>query len=147
MKRGTSETSGKSMKWLLVVLLITLIPLVAGSAQARPAADDQYEGRTGVGHDAADDAVTASEAFDDAEVNSSEESTPSAAAEGPPAPDEPGTATAGEIAEAATSVPKADIALKSLPDTGGISPLLLGVLLVAAGLLMRYVARWALRTQ
>lgn len=146
MKRGRSERSCKAVGSLLIVLVVLLVPLVAAPVQAKPAADDQYEGRTGVGYDAADDAVTASEAFDDdTEANSPEESTP--AAEGPPAPDESGTTAAGETAEAATSLPEADIELKSLPDTGGTSRLLLGVLLVAAGVLIRYVARWALRAQ
>jgi hypothetical protein len=137
MKRGISGTAIRSS---LIVLAVLLVPLVAAPVQAQPAADDQYEGRTGVGYDAADDALTASEAFDDTEANTSEESAPSPA-EGPPAPSEPGIATAGGIAEAATSGPEEGIALDSLPETGGISPLLLGVLLVAAGVLIRYVAR------
>jgi hypothetical protein len=150
MKRDTSGRSGKAMRSLLITLAILLVSLVASPVQARPAADDQYdrltganehhERRTGVEHDAATAAVIASEALNDAEANSSDESTPSTAEE-MPAPAESTTAAAGEIAEAATAVPEADIALKSLPDTGGISPLLLGVLLVAAGGLIRYVAR------
>jgi hypothetical protein len=140
MKRDTSGRSGKAMRSLLITLAILLVSLVASPVQARPAADDQYDRRTGVEHDAATAAVIASEALNDAEANSSDESTPSTAEE-MPAPAESTTAAAGEIAEAATAVPEADIALKSLPDTGGISPLLLGVLLVAAGGLIRYVAR------
>jgi hypothetical protein len=138
----------KVIGWWLVVLSVALVPLVAGSAQSQPAADDQYrdnrhEGRTGVGYDAADDALTASEAFDNPEASGSEQSAPSAA-ESPPAPDEPGTAAAGEIVDAATSGPGESVALDALPETGGSSPLLLGVLLVAGGMLACYIARSAL---
>ena len=137
----------------MLLLSVTLVLLLAvASAQAQPPGRAQYNGRTGVGYDAADDAVTASEAFDDTETISPEESAPRAeqsappATEHPPAPSEPGTAGAGETAQAAASGHEAHTSLKSLPDTGG-SPPLLGGLLVGAGVLMRFVARRALRTE
>ena len=152
MKQGRSEGNENTKTSLLVVLSITLVLLLAAaSAQAQPPGRAQYNGRTGVGHDAADDAVTASEAFDDTETVSPQEGAPSAeqsapsAAEGQPAPSEPGTAGAGEIAQAAASGHEAHTSLKSLPDTGGGSPQLLGGLLVGAGVLMRFLARRALR--
>jgi hypothetical protein len=139
MTRDANKRSGL-VEWWLVALSVVLVPLVAGSAQAQPAANDQYqdnqhEGRTGLGYDAADDAVTASEAFGDAEANDSEESAR-------PAPSEPESAAAGEIAEVAG--PEERVELDSLPETGGSSSLLLGVLLVAGGVLTLYVARSAL---
>ena len=147
MKRGTGERSTKTVRSLLIVLAVLLVPLVAAPVQAKSAADDQYEGRTGVGHDAAADALTASEAFeDDTEDDGSEGSAPPAA-EGPPEQGEPGTAAAVEIAHAAISSPEEGVAVDSLPATGGISPLTLGVLVVATGVLTGYVARRALRTR
>lgn len=54
------------MKPLLVVILSTaLVPLLSVPAFAQTATDDQYDGpTTSIGHEAADDALEASEAFD-----------------------------------------------------------------------------------
>jgi hypothetical protein len=123
------------MRLLLVTLTIVLITLSSYPAQAQTAANDQYGssgadqyGSSGAGHDAAEDALTASSAFGDA-------------------PDRPEAASVVESAgiSAADSqevVASHEVAaIKVLPETGGVSPLSLGVLLVAGGLLIRTLSR------
>jgi hypothetical protein len=127
------------MRALLIVVSVALTLLVSGPVLAQTAADDQY-GSSGLGHDAATDALRASRAFDgapDTEAADVEEGA-AFAAELAIASADPEAASAGESGERVSQVePKID----SLPDTGGTSPLLLGVLLVAGGALLRALTR------
>ena len=139
------------MRSLLIVLTIALISLLSGPARAQTAADDQY-GSSGVGYDAATDALRASRVFDDAPdaeaAISEEEGTALAAEEGVAVAAEATTASSdlgAASAEESTETEAADsegvAAIDSLPDTGGISVVLLGVLLAAGGVLIRTLAR------
>ena len=139
------------MRSLLIVLAIASISLLSGPARAQTAADDQY-GSSGVGYDAATDALRASRVFDDAPdaeaAISEEEGTALAAEEGVAVAAEATTALSdlgAASAEESTETEAADsegvAAIDSLPDTGGISVVLLGVLLAAGGVLIRTLAR------
>lgn len=66
MKKGKNRISGRSIRLLIVVLPIALVPLISGTAFAQTAAEDQYPASTGIGLEAADDALMASGAFDSA---------------------------------------------------------------------------------
>jgi LPXTG-motif cell wall-anchored protein len=140
MRKGKNRNSGRSIRLLIVVLSIALVPLISGTAFAQTAAEDQYPGSTGIGLEAADDALKASGAFDPA---------PSGAAV-LAAVSEPQVALAEEEpqADTADTESQADTAdtpaITRLPNTGGASPLWLGVLLVVGGLLVHRVARRAL---
>ena len=144
------------MRSLLIVLTIALISLLSGPARAQTAANDQY-GSSGVGYDAATDALRASRVFDDApdaEAGISEEEGGALAAEEGVAVAAEATTALSDLeaasaeettAEESTETEAADsegvAAIDSLPDTGGISVVLLGVLLAAGGVLIRTLAR------
>jgi hypothetical protein len=140
-EEGRNRRSGSSGRLFLVVLSIALAPLFSAPAFAQSASEDQYESAgedhyeplTGViGGEAANDALEASEALG---------STPSDAAV-PPSRSEPEDGPA----ENGTADDEGPLQLARLPETGGVSPLWLGVLLVAGGLLVRGVA-WRARAR
>jgi len=147
--------SGRLMKVLLVTLAIALGTFISVPALAQAqgsTASDQYEssaasdqyGNSGVGHRASDDAVKASEAFN-APADDTEEGA-AFAAEVTTAPvSEPETASAESEAVEAENLGEDGPAITELPDTGGSSPLTLGVLLVIGGLLVPGIARKVLR--
>jgi hypothetical protein len=205
------------MRLLLVVLSVALTTLISAPARAQSAADDQY-GSSGVGQDAATDALEAHTAFSDAhddnaavseegaahgDENESGSSGPAFASAGKNAwtktaasqkgassqegaggagpqegadsqeeadPQESASASTGESAWTKTAAPQEGAssqeraggagpqegpgsearvaseegdAIDSLPETGGISPLSLGVLLFAGGVLIGTLTRWA----
>jgi hypothetical protein len=154
-KEGASGRRGKLMRSLLILLSIALMLLISDPALAQTAADDQY-GSSGVGSAAATDALRASRAFDDgsgAEAAISEEGAAYAAEEGVAVAAEATTAlsdaeapsaeetTSEETTKTEAADAEAGVKIDSLPDTGGISVVLLGVLLVAGGVLIRALAR------
>jgi hypothetical protein len=141
---GMSGRSRKSMRLVLVVLSVALITLITDPAQAQAAADNQY-GSSGVGKDAATVAITASTAFGEVpdEGAASEESSALAAEKTPPSND-PEIASVEASAETKVADSEEGVAIDSLPETGGVSPLALGVLLVAGGVLIRTLTRLAL---
>jgi hypothetical protein len=139
------------MRLVLVVLSVALMALITDTAQAQKAADDQYNspgddqyGSSGVGHDAANDAMQASRFFGDASDDeaASEEGRALAVGKAPSSTD-PEAASVEESAETKEAHPEEGVATDSLPETGGISPLFLGVLLVVGGVLIRPLARLA----
>ena len=131
MKSKTSrEKSGRSVKYLAIVLSVVLVPLtsVPVLAQTTPTGDqypteDQYHpgGSGGLGDDVAVSALRTLRALSD-----------------PPANDAELGATSAENT-ASSAVTK--YGLTELPDTGGISLLWLGALLVAGGVLARKITR------
>jgi hypothetical protein len=136
MRKSKNRNSGRSIRLRIVVLSIALVPLISGTAFAQTAAEDQYPGSTGIGLEAADDALKASGAFDPAPSGAAVLAAVSepqvALAEEPQADPEPQADSAGTPA------------ITRLPNTGGPSLLSLGGLLVVGGLLVRGVARRAL---
>ena len=122
------------MRLLLVVLSVALVSLISDPAQAQTVVDYQY-GSSGVGHDAATVAITASTAFaPDAAAGASEKAPPS---------NDPEAASVEESAATEVTDSEEGVAIVSLPETGGISPLSLSVLLVAGGVLIRSLTRLA----
>ena len=127
---------------MLSVALITVIP---DAAQAQTATDYQY-GSSGVGNDAATVAITASTAFGDApddEGAASEEGS-ALAAEKTPTSNDPEAASVEASAEPEVADSEEGVAIDSLPETGGISPLSLSVRLVAGGVLICTLTKLAL---
>lgn len=123
------------MRVLLIVLTVALSSLVSAPVQAQTTANDQY-GSSGVGYDAATDAIRASNAFDDAsatEAGNVEEGVAFAA--GSESASSAPVAAADESREAEAAGSEEGPQIDSLPSTGGTSPLLLGILLVGSGVL------------
>jgi hypothetical protein len=122
----------------LVVLSIALVSLISAPAFAESASENQYESAahdqyqpplTGIGGEAANTALKASKAF------SSGPGTGGAVV--PPAVSE----AEGEPTENPTANDEGRPHITELPETGGVSPLWPGVVLVAGGLVVRGVAR------
>ncbi len=130
-----------SLRWLPIVLAMTLIHVISEPVQAQTANDGQYYGSSGVGHDAATDALRASRASDDAP--NGEAATPEEgvafATEVSSASNNPEGASADDGTEATGSEKGA--AIDSLPDTGGASLVRLSVLLIVGVVLFRTLVR------
>jgi hypothetical protein len=133
------------MRLFLVLLTVALITLVSNPAQAQTASGDQYNssgedqyGSSGVGGDAADVAMMASSAFGDAPEDGG-----ALAAEKALTSDDLEPASVEESAETKVADTEEGVAIESLPETGGTSPLSLGILLVAGGVLIRTLTRLA----
>jgi hypothetical protein len=117
------------MKPLLVVILSTaLVPLLSVPAFAQTATDDQYDGptnddpTTSIGHEAADDALEASEAFDPGPEGSASGSEVGESADGSASGSADGSAS--ESADSATSEsdagePEVDSAEGGTAENGG----------------------------
>jgi hypothetical protein len=98
------------MKPLLVVILSTaLVPLLSVPAFAQTATDDQYDGptnddpSTSIGHEAADDALEASEAFDPGPEGSASGSEVGESADGSASGSEAIASEVGESADGSVS--------------------------------------------
>lgn len=123
--------SGSLGRLFPIVLSIALALLISAPAFAESASENQYESAaldqyqpfTGIGGEAANTALKASKAF----------SSGPGSAVVPPSVSEP--------TENPTPDNKGGPRLTELPETGGVSPIWLGFVLVAGGLLVRGVAR------
>ena len=136
------------MPLLFGVLTMALVLVAAGPALAQ-AVDDQYGsgGSGAVGEDAANAAVTASQAWEeasggsegDASISSGDTAAASIAEESGSASEDD---TEGEEGGSDEDVPEG---ITRLPETGGPSILSLGILLVVGGALVRGLTRGVFR--